>query len=121
MSLTTYQYRPPRVGNVLVTGSVDYEVVTRYAHDNAKAVGDDNNKGDDGFPRRLRIKYGKSGMHAPSKKLEDPSKYRERLSKRVGCPYNMIIYGRLLAVRSSTHAKRGAKTARHGSSRPFMV
>jgi hypothetical protein len=68
-------------------GSVDYEVVTRYAHDYAKAVGADNNKGADGFPRRLNIQYGMSRIHAPSKKVGDLSKHMERLNKRVGYPY----------------------------------
>jgi hypothetical protein len=61
--------------------------MTRYAHDYAKAVGTDNNKGADGFPRRLYIQYVMSEIPAPSKQKGDPSKHRERLSKRVGCPY----------------------------------
>eukprot|EP00873_Tetraselmis_striata_P013587 jgi/Tetstr1/433851/TSEL_023034.t1 len=61
---------PPRVGHVLARGTTPHEVIARYAHDYATAVGYTQKhladyKNAEGIPRRLRIQCGHSGKPAP--------------------------------------------------------
>eukprot|EP00873_Tetraselmis_striata_P003273 jgi/Tetstr1/423537/TSEL_014210.t1 len=72
---------PPRIGHVLARGTTPPEVIVRYAHDYATAVGFTqkhlaDNKNAEGIPRRLRIQCGHSGKPAPCLKASTPAKRR---------------------------------------------
>jgi len=88
---------PPRVGQILASAATRSSVIINYMRSYAMAIGftqemmnDNNDKA--GSPSRVRIFCSHSGQPAPSKKVADTGKQRERTGKRVGCPYSITIW-----------------------------